>query len=160
MVTEWASAKADAYHWIHFGRNAWISWDAGTLEAGQMKQSVAVDSVDFQMRLSSPSFAAGSLSSLGSLVSPQFVRDHWRHHVEWCPSLQMSCMMRLLALQLPILLQLVQLWVVLGRLASPMDLDASDTSNASVANATVEESSPGTLANLKRKEFKEFNLEI
>ena len=33
----------------------------------------------------------------------------------------MSCMMRLLALQLPILLQLVQLWVVLGRLASPMD---------------------------------------
>jgi hypothetical protein len=43
MVTEWTSAKADAYHWIHFGRNAWISWDAGTLEAGQMKQSIAVD---------------------------------------------------------------------------------------------------------------------
>ena len=71
----------------------------------------------------------------------------------------MSCMMRLLALQLPILLQLVQLWVVLGRLASPMDMDASGTSNASVANATVEEeSSPGTLAKLKRKEFEQFNL--
>ena len=78
--------------------------------------------------------------------------------MEWSPSLHMSCMMRLLALQLPILLQLVQLWVVLGRLANPMDMDASDTSNASVANATVEEGSPGTLANLKRKEFKEFNL--
>ena len=68
-------------------------------------------------------------------------------------------MMRLLALQLPILLQLVQLWVVLGRLASPMDIDAYGTSNASVANATVEEeSSPGTLAKLKRKEFEQFNL--
>ena len=67
MVTEWTSAKADVYDWMHCGRNAWISWDAGTLEAGQMKQSVAVD---FQMRLSSPSFAAGSLGSLGSLVFP------------------------------------------------------------------------------------------
>ena len=66
----------------------------------------------------------------------------------------MSCMMRLLALQLPILLQLVQLWVVLGRLAKPMDSEASDTSNASVANSTAEEeSSAGTLVKLKRKEF-------
>jgi hypothetical protein len=38
-------------------------------------------------------------------------------------------------------------------------MDASGTSNASVANATVEEeSSPGTLAKLKRKEFEQFNL--
>lgn len=65
-------------------------------------------------------------------------------------------MMRLLALQLPILLQLVQLWVVLGRLAKPMDVvasdasDASDASNASMANATVEEASnPGTLGQIE-----------
>ena len=98
-------------------------------------------------------FKSDLMQRIHVLFSFLFLLSFERHHVQWSPSLHMSCMMRLLALQLPILLQLVQLWVVLGRLAKPMDVvasDASDASNASMANATVEEASnPGTLGQIE-----------
>ena len=92
---------------------------------------------------------------------PQFFRDHWRVRgitcngaqaftcPAWCASWRCSC-------------QSCCSWCsfgwYLGAWQAPW-MDASGTSNASVANATVEEeSSPGTLAKLKRKEFEQFNL--
>eukprot|EP00435_Cladocopium_sp_Y103_P024194 s1814_g5.t3 len=106
------------------------------------KHCIKCSNVPLKQRMPTIGFTlAGMLGFVGMLAL-------LRHPLQqWSSSLHMSCMMRLLALQLPILLQLVQLWVVLGRLQKPMDstgMEASDMSNASVANATVmEESSPG-----------------
>ena len=80
-----------------------------------------------------------TLDAAGSrFFSLLFLLSFERHHVQWVPSLRMLCMMRLLARQLPILLQFVQLWVVLGRLEK--------------ANATVEEET-SIWAKLKCKGF-------